>query len=324
MKRIIFVMAAAFMSAAIPVLAQNTASQSEEAPVDLRHALAALSSEGGVDTPMQIESCPGCCSSHGGVTQSCAGNGHIYCSDGTVSPSCLCSSCGVSVTPNCTGGQYWNGSSCTCPSGQSLVGGVCTTTVHTCTGGQLWNGSMCTCPSGQSLVGGVCTTPVRTCPGGRIWNGTTCECPAGQVVIGGQCTTASTTTFAIVPGITGTWVDAGMSNEAGVGIEILAGNQLLAEWYSYLPNGGQAYVGGVGAYSGNRATITGYQVSGPGALLTPNFNPSQTQVEAWGTMTFTFTDCNHGQMTWAHGGPDLLSGSVNLVRLTSPVGLICP
>jgi len=40
--------------------------------------------------------CPGCCSSHGGITNSCAANGNVICRDGTVSPSCRCSSCGVS------------------------------------------------------------------------------------------------------------------------------------------------------------------------------------------------------------------------------------
>lgn len=48
--------------------------------------------------------CPGCCSSHGGISSSCSSNGRIYCMDGTVSPSCSCSSCGVSggsSSPSC-------------------------------------------------------------------------------------------------------------------------------------------------------------------------------------------------------------------------------
>lgn len=43
--------------------------------------------------------CPGCCSSHGGITNSCAANGNVYCADGSVSPTCKCSSCGVSPPP---------------------------------------------------------------------------------------------------------------------------------------------------------------------------------------------------------------------------------
>lgn len=43
--------------------------------------------------------CPGCCSSHGGITNSCAANGNVICADGKPSPTCACSSCGVPTTP---------------------------------------------------------------------------------------------------------------------------------------------------------------------------------------------------------------------------------
>lgn len=45
--------------------------------------------------------------------------------------------------------------------------------VVSCTGGQYWNGSACTCLSGLEFVGGVCTV-VRTCPSGHVWNGYSC------------------------------------------------------------------------------------------------------------------------------------------------------
>jgi len=44
---------------------------------------------------------------------------------------------------------------------------------------------------------------------------------------------------------------------------------------------------------------------------------------AWGTLTFTFTDCNHGTVNFdsmiGYG-----TGSMNLTRLTLPAGLSCP
>jgi hypothetical protein len=40
-------------------------------------------------------SCSGCCSSHGGITNACGTGGRVLCNDGTTSPTCLCSSCGV-------------------------------------------------------------------------------------------------------------------------------------------------------------------------------------------------------------------------------------
>ena len=67
-----------------------------------------------------FSACPGCCSSHGGISTSCSASGRIVCADGTVSPSCTCASCGVSVVPpTCTGGRVFNGGICVCPSGQT-------------------------------------------------------------------------------------------------------------------------------------------------------------------------------------------------------------
>ena len=76
--------------------------------------------------------CPGCCSGHGGISSSCSINGRVYCADGTVSPSCLCSSCGVPSTPptpSCSGGRTFVGNMCVCPGGSqwAAIEGVCHT-----------------------------------------------------------------------------------------------------------------------------------------------------------------------------------------------------
>lgn len=50
--------------------------------------------------PAPLKACPGCCSSHGGITNMCGAGGRVICADGTTSPTCLCSSCGAS--PPCS------------------------------------------------------------------------------------------------------------------------------------------------------------------------------------------------------------------------------
>src|SRR4051812_30714088 len=87
---LVMILASAYASVA---LAQRAPGENAG---DLRRALAAAIGGEMVETPDQIDSCSGCCSSHGGITSSCAGNGHVICRDGSVSPSCLCSSCGTS------------------------------------------------------------------------------------------------------------------------------------------------------------------------------------------------------------------------------------
>ncbi len=42
----------------------------------------------------------------------------------------------------------------------------------------------------------------------------------------------------------------------------------------------------------------------------------------WGTLKFTFTDCNHGRVEFASSA-GYGAGSMNLTRLTQPAGLTC-
>jgi hypothetical protein len=97
-----------------------------------------------------------------------------------------------------------------CPSGQSLVDGVCVPPTGCPTGETLVNG-MCVpptgCPTGETLVNGICVpptscpsgetlsngkcVPLTACPNGQVLSGGQCvpptSCPGGQVLTGGQC-----------------------------------------------------------------------------------------------------------------------------------------
>jgi hypothetical protein len=264
----------------------------EEDAGDLRQALAAAMSGEIVETPDQIDSCSGCCSSHGGITNSCAGNGHVICRDGSVSPSCLCSSCGTSPPPpTCTGGSYWNGSACVCPAGETFVNGVCTIVTHTCSGGM-------------------------------IWTGTTCACPAGEQFIYGQCQIVSVG-FTIGGGISGSWYDPSQSGH-GFLIEVIKGtDQAQAIWFAFDNSGNQAWIAGEGAISGNQVTMSALLVDG--GRFPPHFDASLIERNGWGTLTFTFADCDHGTVQWATSNQAFTSsGTMNLVRLTSIEGTSCP
>lgn len=80
--------------------------------------------------------CPGCCSSHGGISNSCGTGGRVLCKDGTTSPSCSCSSCGVaSSTPVCT--PKSESRTIACPAGQT--GSITETRAYTCSLGGMWS-----------------------------------------------------------------------------------------------------------------------------------------------------------------------------------------
>lgn len=135
---------------------------------------------------------------------------------------------------------------------------------------------------------------------------------------------ASGATVPITSGFTGTWVDSAASGQMGMGLEVLPGNNLVAEVYTYGADGGQLWVGGVGPIDGDTATITVTTIHGPGGRFPPNFDPAGVQNTPWGTLTFSFTDCNHGTVAWNPVVPGFGSGSLPISRVTLPAGLSCP
>ena len=72
------------------------------------------------------------------------------------------------------------------------------------------------------------------------------------------------------------------------------------------------------------ATATIVDVVRPtGGRWIPNFDANSIVRSPWGTLTFTFTDCNNGRVDF-NSGLGYGSGSMNLHRLTLPAGLTCP
>jgi len=127
--------------------------------------------------------------------------------------------------------------------------------------------------------------------------------------------------IAIGPGFTGAWYDPAQSGH-GLFIEVLTDNRFYASWFAFNPQGTeQSWFTGVGTYSGNSATIASV-VMPTGGRWIPNFDPSQIVPNPWGTLTFTFTDCNHGRVDF-NSIAGYGTGSMSLTRLTQPAGLTC-
>lgn len=139
------------------------------------------------------------------------------------------------------------------------------------------------------------------------------------------------TTIPITGGFTGQWYDPEQSGH-GLLLEVVpdaasGGNRLVAFWFTYAPLGEvdapqQAWLLGVGPIDGDIAIVDTSITSG--ASWIPNFNHDDVVFDSWGTMAFTFTDCNHGRVDFDSGLPGYGSGHMDLVRLTQPTGLTCP
>ena len=126
----------------------------------------------------------------------------------------------------------------------------------------------------------------------------------------------------IVSAMTGAWFDPAQKGH-GLLVEVLPDAQMLAWWFAFNPAGTeQSWFGGLGTYNGTTATITAVDQTTGGRFI-PNFDPSKIVNNTWGTLTLTFTDCDHGRVDFAstlgYG-----SGSMNLTRLTRPAGVACP
>lgn len=132
-----------------------------------------------------------------------------------------------------------------------------------------------------------------------------------------------TTAFSIGPGMTGNWYDPAEDGH-GFSIEVLPGNRMLVDWYVYAPDGGPVWIVATGPITGDTAVLQGFQTRGMGGRFPPSFDPSSLQSVPWGTLTFTFTDCNHGQASWQSVVAGYGSGSLPITRLTMPAGLSCP
>jgi len=132
---------------------------------------------------------------------------------------------------------------------------------------------------------------------------------------------------ALSSGFTGNWYSPNSSGH-GFSLEVLPGKVLLAEWFVFAPAGEQAWIEATGPIVGNSAVLQAYYADGAGGRFPPNFAPAQLENKFWGTINFTFTDCNTRQVSWlpAVGAYTLgyTSGSMPITRLTMPAGLSCP
>lgn len=126
--------------------------------------------------------------------------------------------------------------------------------------------------------------------------------------------------FTIGRGITGSWFDPAQPGQ-GIMLQVLPGQRLLVAWLTFDPDGNPAWLLGVGTYSGDTATVASVDQPSGGRWI-PGFDPASVVRRDWGSLSFTFDDCNYGRVDFTRTGSK--AGSMNLRRLTQPAGASCP
>jgi glucose/arabinose dehydrogenase len=123
----------------------------------------------------------------------------------------------------------------------------------------------------------------------------------------------------IVGGLSGAWFDPEQSGH-GIFLEVLEDDEIFAAWFTFRPEGGQAWIVAQGPHQGDRAVLPAGIAEG--AQFIPDFRSEDVVTEPWGTWTLTFEDCDNGLLEY-ESVAGFGSGSMRLTRLTRISGLPC-
>lgn len=128
--------------------------------------------------------------------------------------------------------------------------------------------------------------------------------------------------------LSGNWYNPAQSG-SGFQLEVTSNfGQMLAIWFVYKPDGsGQQWIFAQGSYDSTSSTVTLPAViiqNGKFPFPLSNYVASDIQKTSWGTVTFSFSDCNTGVASWDSTLPGFGSGSVPITRLTQIAGTVCP
>ena len=139
--------------------------------------------------------------------------------------------------------------------------------------------------------------------------------------------------------MSGNWFDPA-PNQSGHGFQFeftnapgsTAGTKtLVAIWFVFTPDGNATWIYGQGDWDPTRSTATIPAELYSGAKFPPNYNSADRQQlpfpPGWGTLTFTFSDCNNGTASWHSDvlGYNLANDTpIPIQRLTQIDGTTCP
>jgi len=121
-------------------------------------------------------------------------------------------------------------------------------------------------------------------------------------------------------GLSGSWFDPTHTGE-GIILEVLADGSAVVQWFTYDQNGNQFWIQGTGTFNGMVLTVNDL-FSTSGASWGSAFDPADVVSTAWGTLTMNFTTCDAATMDY-NSTAGFGSGTLNMVRLTSLMGIPC-
>ena len=120
----------------------------------------------------------------------------------------------------------------------------------------------------------------------------------------------------------GYWFDPAQNGQ-GFNVEATNDGGMVVAWYTYTPDGNYYWIVGSGTLTDNVASFDLSTTAG--GTFPPSAQPDGITYLPWGSLTISFTDCNHALAEWVPlEGVELEAGSMPLTRLTKPQGVSCP
>lgn len=164
--------------------------------------------------------------------------------------------------------------------------------------------------------------------------------PNGSGMAGSIIVKAVTPTITLGGYLSGNWFMPAQGGGQGFQLEFTNfQNSMIAIWFAFTPAGstandgsGQNWIYSQGAYDTTKNTVTAPAILLAGARFPPNFSPADVHrvpndASLWGTITFTFTDCNNGTVSWHSdlaGYNNANDTPLAIQRLTQIAGTTCP
>jgi plastocyanin len=162
--------------------------------------------------------------------------------------------------------------------------------------------------------------------------------PGGVGMSGVITVNATTPTINLGGYMSGAWYHPGQAGH-GFDLELTTApgstattKTMVAFWYVYMPDGSaQNWVYAQGDYDPTMSTVTLPATLYTGGRFPPNFNQADVTSlpfpPGWGTLTFSFSDCNNGTVSWHSDLPGYNMDNdspLTIARLTQIDGTTCP
>ncbi|MBT8038741.1 MAG: hypothetical protein KJN78_00730, partial [Gammaproteobacteria bacterium] len=121
-------------------------------------------------------------------------------------------------------------------------------------------------------------------------------------------------------GFSGSWYDKSHSGE-GIILEVLNDGRVLTQWFTYDHSGEQMWIQGVGELEGDILNVKDLYTA-TGTTWGSLFDSDDVVRQDWGTLTMEFHDCDNATAMY-ESTVGFGSGSFNMIRLTSLLGIPC-